>query len=292
MSTWCTATAVMIAFTLAWRVDGAAPLTPETAKLNLFGHVSSFRTEAFDFKDLRFEGASAVLAKISIESDRQRRPATSPTLFVARDVPAGYYGIQPLSGHGPAGRLMVHVGSTPLVLQTIPVSGISESMSASVLRLPSDVRSLTIEGDNAATHAGVAVQLWPLNTPREPSLSSTHRAARYTSGDTFFADEFAYPEPTGFWVAGGRTASVILTVNDDQHGLFVRNAPVDNHVAIDIDGNVQELQLEPREERLVPLPRQRRPFRVRITSQSGFRPSTEEPASTDMRYLGCWIELR
>ncbi len=37
-STWCAAAAVMIAFTLAWHVDGAQPLTPETAQLNLLRH--------------------------------------------------------------------------------------------------------------------------------------------------------------------------------------------------------------------------------------------------------------
>src|SRR5262249_41122346 len=63
-STWCAAIAVMMAFTLAWRIDGANPLTPETAKLTLVRHSSSFRNQVFDFNALRFETATAALAKV------------------------------------------------------------------------------------------------------------------------------------------------------------------------------------------------------------------------------------
>src|SRR5262249_49582 len=76
-STWCAAIAVMIAFTLAWRIDGADPLTPETAKLSLVRHSSSFKSQVFDFNELRFETANATLAKVRVKTDRQRRPAHS-----------------------------------------------------------------------------------------------------------------------------------------------------------------------------------------------------------------------
>jgi hypothetical protein len=60
-----------------------------------------------------------------------------------------------------------------------------------------------------------------------------------------------------------------------------------------VDGHAQQLTLAAGEETLVPLPHADvSGLRVRITSQSGFRPSTAEPGSTDLRYLGCWIELR
>ena len=74
----------------------------------------------------------------------------------------------------------------------------------------------------------------------------------------------------------------------------MRNAPVDNHVTIDVNGDVQELMLGPGEERLIKLPNaeDHRPLRLRVTSQSGLRPSTMEPGNADLRYLGVWIEPR
>jgi hypothetical protein len=293
LSTWCAAIAVMMAFTLAWRVDGAEPLTPETAKLNLFGHSTPLRTEAFNFKELRFESGNAPMVNMRVETDRQRRPANSPTLFTARDVPAGFYGVQVRSRQEGVGSLMVRVGATSLVLQTIRTKLTSEPSSFAAFRLPTRIGSLTIDGDNTATRSGVAVELRPMGTIKGGSSDSAHRAAQYESGAAFFLDEHAYPEPTGFWVAGGRESTVILATHAAARALFVRNAPIDNHVTIDVDGSLQQLMLGPGEERLVALPRaELRGLRVRITSQSGFRPSTEEPGSTDMRYLGCWIEIR
>jgi hypothetical protein len=293
MSTWCAAIAVMIAFTLAWRVDRAAPLTPETAKLNLFGHSSWFKREAFDFKEIRFESGDALMANIRIGTDRQRRPANSPALFTARDVPAGSYGVQVRSRQEPAGTLKIRVGATPLVLQFMKPNPISEPSTLAALILPTRIRSLTIDGDNIATRSGVGVELQPVGTLNVDSSDSAHQAAHYDSGTAFFLDEQTYPEPTGFWVTGGRKSTVIVAPQDETQGLFVRNAPVDNHVTVEIDGNIQQLTLRPGEERLVAWPHpRRRQLRVRITSQTGFRPSTEEPGSTDMRYLGCWIEIR
>jgi hypothetical protein len=233
------------------------------------------------------------MVNMRIETDRQRRPANSPTLFTARDVPAGLYGVQVRPPQEGVGTLMVRVGATPMVLRTIRTELTSGPSSFAGLRLPTNIRSLTIDGGNTATRSGVAIELRPMGTIKGGSSDSAHRAAQYESGTAFFLDEHAYPEPTGFWVAGGRESTVILSTHAATRALFVRNAPIDNHVTIDVDGSVQQLMLGPGEERLVALPRaELSGLRVRITSQSGFRPSSEEPGSTDMRYLGCWIELR
>jgi hypothetical protein len=291
-STWCAATAVMIAFTLAWRVDGAAPLTPETAKLNLFEHSSSFRNEAFDFQNLRFESGLTPFVNMRIETDRQRRPPTSSTLFSAHDVPAGHYAVH-LSPPSVTGTLTVRTGSTQLPLALLPVKPYSEPMTGAAFTLQANVRALTIDGDGSGLHSGVVVELSPIGTLHNGHEGTANRAVRYASGNVFFLDDHAYPEPTGFWVAGGRESTVVLSTHAATQGLFVRNAPISNRVTIDIDGQAKTLTLAPGEEQLIPLPRtDLSGFRVRITSQSGFRPSTAESGSTDMRYLGCWIELR
>jgi hypothetical protein len=283
------AVAVMVASTLAWHVDGLEPRTPETAKLNLLRHMSRFRTRGFDFKTWELAAANTTSANMRIRSDRQRRPFPAPALFTAQDVPPGDYGIQLLAPARNAGMLTVRTKSTELPLLRIPMTTIAEPSSGAVLVLPTGVRTLTIDGDDAAEHSSVALALRPMGSPFRTYSDSAHRAARYEWGNVFFLDEHAYPEPTGFWVAGGRTSSVVL----DAGKLFLRNAPVDNRVTLDFDGNVQELTLGPGEERLLDLSYVRSSaVRVHITSQSGFRPGAVDPMSTDQRYLGCWFEVR
>jgi hypothetical protein len=49
--------------------------------------------------------------------------------------------------------------------------------------------------------------------------------------------------------------------------------------------------LSPNEERWVdiPLDRRARAAIVRFRVDGGFRPSERDPASSDRRYLGCWV---
>ena len=76
--------------------------------------------------------------------------------------------------------------------------------------------------------------------------------------------------------------------------LFVRNAPVRNSVDIDVDGTKQTLDLQPGEERTLPMPfdAKRSAALINIYSRAGFRPSETDAKSTDTRFLGVWIELR
>jgi len=295
-SIWCGALALMIAFTAAWRVDGTPPLTPDTAELNLARHASGFRSLAYDFTTRRFGRTDRLLAAMRIGTDSQRRPVSAPAIFGARRVPAGIYGLHVASRQPAEGTLIVRAGSSQLPLLTVSATTLQNGDGA-IIQLPTTVRSLTVEADAAAVHSRPAVEITRLSSPVADSrvnAGSAHSAAHYAAADVYFLDEHAYPEPTGFWIAGGRTAAAILANRGDHRDLFLRNAPVDNHVTIDVNGDLQELMLGPGEERLIRLPNAlgRRPLRLRVTSQSGFRPSTVEPGSADLRYLGVWIEAR
>jgi hypothetical protein len=211
-------------------------------------------------------------------------------------VPAGIYGFHVVSRQPAEGRLVVRAGSSLLPLLTVSAATPKNGETA-IIQLPTEVRSLTVDVDLPAARSRPTVEITRLGSPAADSgvnVGSAPSAAHYEAADVFFLDEHAYPEPTGFWIAGGRTAVAILANRGDHRDLFVRNAPVDNHLTIDVNGDVQELMLGPGEERLIRLQNaeDRRPLRLRITSQSGFRPSTLEPGNTDLRYLGVWIEPR
>src|SRR6185436_4476479 len=122
------------------------------------------------------------------------------------------------------------------------------------LKLATGVRSLTIEGDRAAVRAAAGMELVRVDAPDLPIGAVAHRAAQYERADTFFLDEDAYPEPSGFWVAGGRTADVTLANHGNRVDLFLRNAPVANQLSVDVDGESRELMLGPGEEQLLAWP--------------------------------------
>ena len=293
-ASWCAAVMVMIALTAAWHVDGAEPLTAATAKIDLLRHASPFRSFAFDFETRHFSRSDARLSTVHIESDSQRRPLGPPALFGARDLPAGTYEIRAAWRGAPNGTLTAHIGPSQLVFRNLPAADADRPSPDARLQLATGVRSLTIEGDRAAARAAAGVEIVRVDAPDLPIGAVAHRAAQYDRADTFFLDEDAYPEPSGFWVAGGRTADVTVANHGNRVDLFLRNAPVANQLSVDVDGESRELMLGPGEEQLLAWPQTagRPAVRVRIRSRSGFRPSTTEAGSTDQRYLGCWIEVR
>jgi hypothetical protein len=165
--------------------------------------------------------------------------------------------------------------------------------------LPVSVGSIVVEGDDEAARDVKALSLRPIQlVPPANRLTGDYarRVERYGPGIAYFFDDGAFVEEPGFWVRGGsgtRIATMAIRPGSPLQ-FFVRNAPVTNRVSIEIDGHAQTFDLHPREERMVSVPISRAggAALVKIHSDSGFRPSTVEPGSTDNRYLGVWIELR
>jgi hypothetical protein len=164
--------------------------------------------------------------------------------------------------------------------------------------LPVNVGSIVVNGDEeAARHGTMSLRAVEL-LPRAQRLTSAYarRVEQYGPAFVYFFDDGAFAEQPGFWVrgaAGTRVAAMSIQPGEPLQ-LFIRNAPVKNLVRLDIDGQTQTLELQPREERFVPIPPAsgRRASLIDIRTDSGFRPSQVEPGSTDNRYLGVWIELR
>jgi hypothetical protein len=110
----------------------------------------------------------------------------------------------------------------------------------------------------------------------------------------YFLDRGAFPEASGFWVSGSDQARVVVSNYGAPLRVFLRNAPVENTIAVVVDGDRREAGLHPGEETTLVIPRRRATpdVVVGIQTTSGFRPSETEPGSTDVRYLGCWVEIR
>jgi hypothetical protein len=297
-ATWSVAISVMAALTVSWWIAGAQPVTPITAELGLFRKAAWFRPLAYDYGQHRFEPSRVALARARIRTDEQRRSQPPAPLLVASTVPAGTYRVHVESAGQAAGTFALRVGTTPLVMSTTPLTQPHES-NEDPLTFPVDVASISIDGDEIARRA-LSVALVPLK-PNDffdramvPPRGTARRAVAYGAVRAYFMDDLAYAEPTGFWVAGGRTARIFFESFGNGRDLFLRNVPVANTVTIDIDEERLQIPLGPGEEKLVPLMRtgRKRDPVVYIHTEKGIRPSLLDPASGDRRFLGCWLEIR
>jgi len=127
------------------------------------------------------------------------------------------------------------------------------------------------------------------------STKVAHSAQRYGPALVYFFDAGAYPEEPGFWIRGdGRSTVAVTSVTGAPLALFLRNAPVKNSVSLTIGDHPQTIELAPGEERTLPLQfsGDRATEVIRVVTGTGFRPSEVEHGSTDLRFLGVWIELR
>lgn len=291
----------MIGLAMAWRLDGRGGISAARSEAGLLRQLSRNDRWSWDFDQRRLISADALRARLTIRSDDQRPRSRPSHVLSALAVPPGHYRVLVDARPGAAGTLTLRVGDTSLPFLTLPAAagGDADGAAARTLVLPVGARSLVIEADAAAVRAVVSARLLPVTSDLGASSAggfesgTASRAARYPAADAFFLDDNAYPEPTGFWIAGGRRAHLVIARGRPALTLFVRNAAVANTVTIEVDGTRQELALAAGEQRELPLASadRRTISTLRVTSASGFRPSQTEPGNRDLRYLGCWVEL-
>jgi hypothetical protein len=111
----------------------------------------------------------------------------------------------------------------------------------------------------------------------------------------YFLDDRSFPEPQAFWVGGSRDSTVVVQPAAPQRSLVLtlRNAPVENRVALTSGGWQQVLTMAPGQEQTieVPVAPGAEAIPLQISASSGFRPSEVEPASRDERFLGVWVKI-
>ncbi len=188
---------------------------------------------------------------------------------------------------------MAGLGNDQFAIATQPLVAFETGLR---LDLPAGARALTIRGDEGARDALDGIRLRPLRLAMSPvTREMARRAVRYGGLVVFLLDERAYPEPSGFWVAGARATSVVLAP-DNRRGplwLLLRNAPVENTVTLEFGGRREAIVLTPGEERRieVPIDAANGAARLTIDSSARFRPSDADPNSRDSRMLGVYCRV-
>ena len=200
----------------------------------------------------------------------------------------------------PRGEVVARIGDTTLPLERWRLDGMPSGPLELPLRIPVPVTALRIYGDEAAI-ASLKKGHLRLAAPRPSATRASaraHRAARFGEVRTFFLDDMAYPEPSGFWTRGAATTEVLLdhgaTTRFDRVTVTLQSGPVATTVDLLVAGEGRRVQLAPnqRVEVVFQVADAAAPRPLSIRSSSMFRPVQHDARSGDFRPLGVWVEVR
>ena len=293
------ALAAMCALTIVWALDETAAPNSERSQANILAtYDSTRRPNGITYGPLAIQSAETVLPTIALTTPARRahRTANETLLLVPDVVPGGVYELRFADGRPGSGTANLLIGRQARPSKQWDLESDFHDGSSS-LELPVAVGSLLI-ADQTRTSGG-QLTLHPTKIWQRQSRVTAdvaRRAERYGSATVFFFDlNGVFHEEPGFWVRGGRETQIAAAPlhKGSSIWLFLRNGAAENIVEVEIDGTNQTLDLNPREERVIPLPISSRPAAlVRVRSRMGFRPSETDPGSKDTRVLGVWIEFR
>jgi hypothetical protein len=291
------AAAAMTAATIVWTARDASPITPVPAAMQALRAAATPRTLTVALTRRPRSGAIDVRS-LPIEVPIRRagrggfRPQNRPLASFPQP-PAGSYELQ-VKRHGEAdGWIMAGAGNDQFSIVTEPMA---EADAGVRVTLPVAVPALAVRAEEAGRDQLDAIVLRPISlTPDPPSRGIARRVVRYDDVNAFFMDDGTYPEPAGFWVAGGRDATLVIA--PDRPGaalaLWLRNGAGANVVTVESGDWRIQLPLGIEQERRVDLPLApaQTSVRVRITSAATFRPSEVDRNSRDTRLLGVFVRL-
>lgn len=290
------AIAVMLSLTAIWKMDGVEARRTGISQLHLLqDYDTRVRPIGITPAAVRFESPDRILAKVNIATTERH---TQSLLLVPGIVAGGRYELRLAPPATATGTAALVIGRMASAIKTWDLTKDFVGGSAE-LDLPVNVGSLVIERHATAADSELALTLHPKQIWEGSSRLTgefARRAQRYGPAVVYFFDDGAFAEKPGFWIRGGGFSQIAAAQMDDDAPLrlFVRNAPVVNRVTLETDGEENVLNLQPGEERVLPIQvaKGRPAALIRFRSDNGFRPSESESGSTDTRFLGVWIEFR
>ena len=282
-----TAAGAMLAMTIAWAVQGAEPVTAVSAQMDVLRRLSGGGVMAAGIsppRRLTREAAWEMRMEIPVRRVRGGRPNAPLVAFPA--VPAGSY-LMSVRRRGGDGWVMVGVGNDQFAIVTQPIASFDAGVP---ITLPVNARALLVRADEMARAQLDAIELRPVTRASAPITSEVaRRAVRYGSTMCFFLDDRAYPEPSGFWVAGERETALAIQPDVPRPvSLLLRNGAADNTVTIESTAARQDLVMKAGEERRIDVPAA---GLLRIRASAGFRPSEVNAGSRDSRLLGVFVRV-
>jgi hypothetical protein len=289
----------MVALTIVWSFHGMNGVVPAPAQLAVLRRLATEpRVLAMQLEPPRILDRTAMLSGLYIASEtastRAGQGRSDQPLVTLPSLPAGHYRIRPRV-RGQGGWLMLGVAPDQFSLWSAPMPSGSAPIE---IDLPVDVRALIVRGDEDTRRAMSAVIVEPVSLVAADARVTdlvARRAVNYGAATVFFMDEGCFPEPEAFWLGGARQGTFVVQSATARTSvpLQLRNAPVANTVTLSSGQWRESLTLAPGEERRVEIPLLpgRTSTLVTASSTSGFRPSEQDRASRDDRFLGAWMKV-
>lgn len=287
----------------------AVPLDARV-RVPLLDHFDSDRLPlAVRFDPLHRLAASELLPEVSLTThatDRRERPPI-PLLYNARySLPAGHYQVELLASRSAGSvtgeRLALQLGRAGPITQEWEVTLSAPGVWGRTFDLPVDMGLVGFKATEGLTNAGFDLRLRPVSivdAHRRVPVQQVLSVRRYGSVVTAFEHELAWPEPTGFWVAGGEPVRILVNPDAPAAGdpptelvLRLHSGDIPNTVVLEARGKAERLELFPNRPRTIVLPLGTQgATTVTVAARDYFVPSERDPQSRDRRHLGCWIEI-
>jgi hypothetical protein len=251
----------------------------------------------------RVAGADA-LSHVLLVARPGLRTAPQPIelLWNARfALPAGVYRLRLTRSDAAAAdsTVSLQIGRTGPPLDTWKVAG---PLWEHQFVLPVDAALVGFRAQPDLANANGELQLTPMSIVDEsrriarPPVIGTRR---YGSATVFFHDNQVFAEPGGYWTRGRATAQVTYVTSAESPAtidVMASCGPIPNRVTFSTPEWRRRLAIEPGAPQRVTIPVgdlsglgvQAAPITIEV--ESGFVPAAADPAATDRRFLGCWIE--
>lgn len=291
------------------------PNDPEWPALDLRARSRLIGLDRFDrlarpiavvYDGMRVVPAESILPllTLSVEPGQREEPQPLRVLLNGRfSLPAGHYRVD-IDWNAPGSleaqgdqALDLQIGRSGPPLERWRVPARPGERVQETFTLPVDASFVGFRGTPEVEDSIAAIRITPLDVVDESARVATApvlAARRYPGATVLFHDDQTYPEPGGFWTIPGRTTSVTLALEtaDGRTALRMHPGSAENHVALEAYGWREDEDLSPGALTTVPLPDPaRRIVPLTIWTETGFVPSSVDPASNDHRRLGAWVEI-
>ena len=271
----------------------------------LDGFDTRVRPAAIVYDPLHRTSAADVIPKLSLGVTPLQRTASQPVRVIHNgrfSLPAGTYAIDVRFGdqvpEQPA-TLSLQIGRVGPPLESWSVQPVAGETWHTSLRLPVDAAFVGLSGPVELERAIASISITPtaiVDAGARPRVPLVLAAALYPGASFYFHMEQMYPEPEGFWTPGGQAGDVTLAVPPERTTpvvLRIHSGARANTATLSsfgwqrrymlTPGLVVEVELPPVTDGVLPLT---------ISTTDGFSPRDLDPASSDSRFLGIWVEVK
>jgi hypothetical protein len=279
--------------TFGWARAGITGRDPGSGMIAAIALACENSTFAVRTGPLRVNDAYGETAGATIE-DASRRPPRMPVMWSAGDVQPGNYRVVTRSGLNVSGTLSVAAGRPDAVIQTCIFADERPGTTTCEVNLPAGAAGLWMTGDERLQRSTDSLALTLISRGVHDCRWRAKRAAAREGRTLFVLDGDAFVEAGGLWTRGGGEVTLVVHASDGRARIHIRQGAAGGEIRVDARGFVERRTLEPGAtwDADIPVRPGDEYAVVTIRSAATFRPAERDPASTDTRPLGAWIEPR